>query len=242
MFLSEAGEPVSAVTASEAMQLIRLTEITGAPGLAEMIESGGRSAYDMVMRIIRGQSGPVVIVAGPGYTGAIGFSLARHLANHGTTVAVHPAGSSRRTENDTQLAGLRLSGVALVENLSELEEENTVLIVEALVGVSGPSVPEEELIQACHWIREHSGATTQVLSLEMPAGVDATTGVATEWAVVADYTLCIGFPKTGLHPETCGRCSVADVGVPPERYHKIAIVAHPCIFTDGFILDLQTLR
>ena len=106
LFLSEAGEPVSAVTASEAMQLIRLTEITGAPGPAEMIESGGRSAYDMVMRIIRGRSGPVVIVAGPGYTGAIGLSLARHLANHGMTVSAYPVGNPERAENGRQLAGL----------------------------------------------------------------------------------------------------------------------------------------
>jgi ADP-dependent NAD(P)H-hydrate dehydratase / NAD(P)H-hydrate epimerase len=240
LFLSEAGEPVSSVTASEAMQLIRMSEMTGAPGLAEMVESGGRSAYDMVQRILKEETGPVVVVAGPGYTGAIGLSLARHLANHGVPVEVHLPSNPRRTENDKQLAGLRRTGVMIAEHIRDLVHE-PVLIVEAMVGASGPAVAEEDLIRVCRWIRERKSASSRVLSLETPAGVDATTGVATEWAVIADYTLCVGFPKTGLQRENCGRCSVADVGVPPETYRKTAIIAYPCVFTDSFILDLQAL-
>ena len=45
-------------------------------------------------------------------------------------------------------------------------------------------------------LRSHFNAVT--FSLDIPSGVDGTTGRACEDAVIADFTLTIAFPKNGL--------------------------------------------
>jgi len=61
-----------------------------------------------------------------------------------------------------------------------------------------------------------------ILSLDVPSGLDATTGQAPGASIRADVTLTLALPKIGLTGvsgrEYVGELYVGDIGVPPELY------------------------
>ncbi len=61
-----------------------------------------------------------------------------------------------------------------------------------------------------------------VLSLDVPSGIDATTGIARRPAIKAAATMTLALPKEGLRREGArdlvGELYLADIGVPPRLY------------------------
>jgi NAD(P)H-hydrate repair Nnr-like enzyme with NAD(P)H-hydrate epimerase domain len=62
----------------------------------------------------------------------------------------------------------------------------------------------------------------QVLSLDVPSGLDATSGDAPGDAVRPDLTLTLALPKTGLW-EFPGELYLADIGIRPEVYLPLSL-------------------
>jgi NAD(P)H-hydrate epimerase len=65
-----------------------------------------------------------------------------------------------------------------------------------------------------------------VISLDVPSGLDATTGGAPGAVVRADRTLTLALPKTGL-AAVPGDLVVADIGIPPEVYGHLGLSFAP---------------
>jgi NAD(P)H-hydrate epimerase len=61
-----------------------------------------------------------------------------------------------------------------------------------------------------------------VLALDVPSGLDATTGEAPGAVVRPDRTLTLALPKTGL-ASISGELYVADIGIPPEVYSPLGL-------------------
>lgn len=76
-------------------------------------------------------------------------------------------------------------------------------------------------------------------SLDVPSGLDATTGGIGDPCIRAVATLTLALPKTGLTsaPEVVGELYLADISIPPALYSKIGIRVDP-IFASGPILRL----
>ncbi len=253
--MTEHGDLVSAVTAAEAQQILaRITE-AGRPGPAELVESAARSVIPQVYKMIGIASGAVsvLILSGAGYTGAVGYALGRHLANHGVSVTVVATGGDILEVSERQQK-------AYLEGEGEYFEYTKApslgsewfghfgLIVDALVGgvVYGNPVPGvRECIAGVSGVVELRRETTsperpRILALEIPSGVDPTTGVASEPVVTADTTICFGVPRTGMAARQCGSIAVADVGIPPAAFHREAAITYPCRFSGEFILPLRS--
>ena len=66
-----------------------------------------------------------------------------------------------------------------------------------------------------------------ILSLDLPSGLDATTGKAHEPCVVAERTLTLALPKKGLLVEGARRyvdeLFLADIGIPPSFYAELGL-------------------
>ncbi len=210
-------------------------------GIAELVENGARSAYDLVTAELgHERQGKIVVLAGPGFTGAVAFALARHLANHRYTLTVIHLFGSQRQENRRQRETLVLSGATVSERLEDLGED-VALVVDALVAREGAPADDATLRAAMASMARCRKDGARIISLEMPTGVDPVTGVPMDGAVRADATLCMAFPRTGLTTEWCGRLFVGDIGIPPEMYRRYALVAHPCVFRDGFTFQVKPL-
>ncbi|MDA1189954.1 MAG: NAD(P)H-hydrate epimerase [Chloroflexi bacterium] len=95
------------------------------------------------------------------------------------------------------------------------------LIIDGLIGYSlkgNPSPPYAELIR---WANS-APPSMPILALDVPSGLDATTGIPSANTIRASATLTLALPKTGFrNPDASnfvGELFLADIGVPPELY------------------------
>jgi len=123
-----------------------------------------------------------------------------------------------------------LESAGFQETLGEQAEvviENAFLVIDALLGYSLKGAPRGEtarLIDIC------ISKANRILSLDVPSGIDASTGAAPGPVIRPEMTMTLALPKTGLTPEA-GSLLLADIGIPPEVYHPLGIEFKP--FFDG---------
>lgn len=256
LFTTQHGDPVSAVTADEVKRILERLVRESHAGVAEMVESAARSIVPIVFELLGRDhaAGPVAIVAGTGHTGAVGCAVGRHLANNGVAVKLYSVGSSEIPEGERQRSAFRASSgtffdtpTALTDAIESQSISNTYLVIDALIGggpyeVHDPTVIETLRVLTSERFRGDRESTPQMkfLSLEIPSGVDPTTGVAGDVSCIADMTICFAIPRTGLSASECGAICVADVGIPPEVFRKEPTVTYPCRFRGEPVLRLRS--
>lgn len=201
---------IELLTNAEMAQADRLTIADGMAGI-ELMESAGRAVADAAGTLLQGRR--VVIVAGPGNNGGDGFVAARHLAERGYSVRVSFVGEQARLEGDAALAAERWSGP--VEQASPVSLTDCDIVIDALFG-AGLDREVEGLPRAM--IRAINAGGAPVIAVDLPSGVNGTTGAVMGLAVNAGHTVTFFRRKTGhlllpgrLH---CGTVQVADIGIP----------------------------
>jgi NAD(P)H-hydrate epimerase len=78
-----------------------------------------------------------------------------------------------------------------------------------------------------------------ILSVDVPSGVDATTGKPSGDFIRANTTMAVALPKTGLTKEKSGLLYLADVGIPASIYKDAGITNYTNPFGEQFIIRLQ---
>ncbi len=104
--------------------------------------------------------------------------------------------------------------------LRELYHTKPDLILDAVIGYSLKGKPRETALELIRWAND---TNTPILSLDVPSGVDATTGENQGECIHATQTITLALPKTGLRPEKTGELLLADIGIPELVYRKIGI-------------------
>lgn len=204
----------------------RAIEEFGMPGPV-LMENAGRGAADLICA--RWGSlfpGPVAVFAGKGNNGGDGFVIARHLRNRGwlvqTVTLADPASFSgeaalnldvlRRSGAPLTFAG---DGGALVAALPQLAGSR--LVVDALFGTGLSSEVRGHYATAIDWI---NNVGVPVLAVDIPSGVDASSGRILGRAVRAELTATFACAKPGLvlFPGAAytGELAVVDIGIPEE--------------------------
>lgn len=185
-------------------------------------ESLMRSAAAAVARVVRGRfahARTVVVVAGSGNNGGDGYEVARLLRAAGRTVRIVRV-STRPATGDaaTMLAGAVAIDIAVNEcpdGAIADELSGADLIVDALLGMGAAGEPTGPVAVAIAAICE---SALPVVSLDIPSGVDASTGEVLGVAVRADVTVTFNAAKLGLLVapgcEHAGEMVVVPIGVP----------------------------
>jgi len=78
----------------------------------------------------------------------------------------------------------------------------------------------------------------RVLALDVPAGLDATTGETPGLVVRPERTLTLALPKTGL-ARMPGDLYLTDISIPPEVYGRLGISLAP-LFGSAYWLRLES--
>ena len=197
------------LTTAEMAEADRLTIAGGVPGI-ELMENAGRVVADAAGGL---PGRRVVVVAGPGNNGGDGFVAARHLAERGYIVRVSFVGDVKKLKGDAALAAKRWSGK--VEQASPASLANCDIVIDALFG-AGLDRDVEGLPRVM--IEAMNATATPVVAVDLPSGVNGTTGAVIGAAVNAARTVTFFRRKTGhlllpgrLH---CGALQVADIGIP----------------------------
>jgi NAD(P)H-hydrate epimerase len=158
---------------------------------------------------------------------------ARHLANHGVRVAVTLAADRDRLGEVPrhQLAILERMGVPIGTGPVAGE-----LVLDALIGYSLRGDPRARAAELIRWANDQEAP---VCSLDVPSGLDATTGDVRDPCVRATATLTLALPKTGLAyaPGVVGELYLADISIAPVVYGKLGMELGP-VFSSGPILRI----
>jgi len=94
------------------------------------------------------------------------------------------------------------------------------LILDAIFGYRLAGPPRGAALEMILWANR-TGAP--ILALDIPSGVDATTGETPGEFVRARWTMTLALPKTGLVPDRTGTVELADIGIPQGVYRRIGL-------------------
>jgi ADP-dependent NAD(P)H-hydrate dehydratase / NAD(P)H-hydrate epimerase len=206
----------------------------GVPGL-ELMERAGLGVARVVEELA--PNGPVVVCCGKGNNGGDGFVVARILREGGRSVHVlctappaEYAGDARTNlerlpgEAPAVLTALELSRPSVEGGTEERAPAavretlaRAAVIVDALLGTGFEGAPRGPVALAIEAVND---ATAPVLSVDVPSGVDASTGVIARAAVRAAATVTFQLAKPGLWiapgKEHAGEVRTIEIGIPRQ--------------------------
>ncbi len=222
------------LTAQEMAEIDRYTiEELGIPGVV-LMENAGKGATRFFMEVVDDIfSKRVVIVAGSGNNGGDGFVIARHLWCKGhRDVRVICLKELSRLKGDALVncSIIKKLGVPLVEyttedHLEDISEEleRSDVIIDAILG-TGLRSDVRGLYRAV--IERINAQNKAVLAVDMPSGLDSSTGKPLGVCVKALATATFGLPKIGqvITPghNWVGKLKVVDIGIPDAVIEKFS--------------------
>jgi NAD(P)H-hydrate epimerase len=234
-FRTEDGHSVPAVTMDQMREIDRIAIEETGPNLFQMMENAGRSLATLTIELLDGnwRQAQIVVLAGTGGNGGGGICAARHLANHRANVTLVLADSDALSDIPRwQHTIYRSTAGAIADEVAQLRPD---LIIDALIGYGLRSAPRARFAELIRWANV-SGAP--ILALDVPSGIDATTGDAPGEVIQASWTLTLALPKTGLLPERTGALYLADIGIPEGTYRR-ANIHYVSPFQSSYVIPLR---
>ncbi len=209
---------IELLTTQEMGQADALTIKAGTPGLV-LMEAAGCAVKDEVLRCAPSAKA-VSILCGPGNNGGDGFVAARLLKEHGVSVRVALLGAKDALKDDAREMATRWDGG--VEPFSPEILKGAEVVIDAIFGagltrtVEGIAAQTIEAANACQ---------AKIVSVDVPSGIDGTSGEVRGVAIRATSTVTFFRAKPGhlllpgrLH---CGDVRVADIGIPAIVLERI---------------------
>ena len=205
------------LTTAEMGEADRLAIAGGVAGI-DLMENAGRA---VAAAAVAARHGPrIVVVAGPGNNGGDGFVAARLLAGQGFQVRVAFVGDRDRLKGDALKAAERWTGPTVLASPEGLGGCD--IVIDALFG-AGLDRDVEGLPRAMIGVMNACGLP--VIAVDLPSGINGTTGGVMGTAVKATQTVTFFRRKPGhlllpgrLH---CGPVTVADIGIPASVLDRI---------------------
>jgi NAD(P)H-hydrate epimerase len=220
-------------------------EERGVPSL-DLMERAGAGVTRAVERIA--PDGPVAVVCGKGNNGGDGLVVARLLRDAGREVLVVCVAPPEELSGDARENLERLPGAPPVQlQAGERSDrggdgagslEGAAVIVDALLGTGFAGEPHGIVAEAIDAVNAAGGP---VVSVDVPSGVDASTGVVCGRAVRATATVTFHTGKPGLWIRPgkahAGVVETIDIGIPRGAPARATIG-----LTDRSVLDCLPRR
>ncbi len=233
------------LTADQMRQADRIAiEEMGIPGRT-LMEKAGQAVADETGRVLRqdrigrrrGMRGRIAILCGRGNNGGDGLVAARILsAQHHVWVMLTSTDFSPDAERERRRLSPRVR-IIRVDRPAGRRDAGRILagcdvVLDALFG-TGLSRPIPPFFRRI--IEEINRMSKPVVAVDIPSGIDASTGQILGAAVRAAVTVTFARPKVGhlLHPGAgcTGRLVVADIGIPDEAIVRtrpdLFLMTHP---------------
>src|SRR3990170_466313 len=222
---------IPAVTAEQMREVDRIAVEELGLLLIQMMENAGSRLAELAIR--RFEPDTVAVLCGRGGNGGGGLVAARHLANRGVSV------SMALSEDEDDLGEVPRHQLSILERMGmpiETEPREADLVLDALIGYALRGDPRGRSAELIGWANAQAAP---VCSLDVPSGLDATTGAIGDPCVRATATLTLALPKTGLTVarEVVGELYLAAIAIPPSVYSGLGLEVGP-VFAPGPILRL----
>ena len=212
---------VPTLTAAQMAEVDRLLVEVYQIGILQTMENAGRSLATLGRaQFLKGQARgkAVLILAGAEGKGGAALAAGRRLHNWGAQVNVvlsRPAHEFKGPAGQ-QLRILQEMGVVVLPEPATGAD----LIVDGLLGYRPEDPPQGQIAELIQWTNRQ---LSPVLSLEVPSGLDADSGVPARHTIRASATLALALPITGILENQArsqvGEIFLADISVPSSLYH-----------------------
>ncbi|MEE9170435.1 MAG: NAD(P)H-hydrate epimerase [bacterium] len=238
-FKTDTGIDVTAITTDQMREVDRIAMEETGPNLFQMMENAGRNLALQAIEVLGSgwKEANIVVLAGLGGNAGGGICAARHLANRQANVRLALSNPDRLGEVPAFQHKIFHSTSAKEVEIANLTGKRPDLIIDAVIGYSLKGAPRGVALELIQWANE-TGAP--ILSLDVPSGVDSTTGAAEGEYIQAKWTMTLALPKTGLLPDKTGGLFLADIGIPEAVYAKMGL-NYTDPFADRYRVPLQVL-
>ncbi len=221
-----------------AEQMRRLDEVAMTtyklPGMV-LMENAGRAFVDALECHAGDMKGRrVLVVCGKGNNGGDGFVIARHLANRGALVHVALVTSRRLVRGDARInldallciiasrkSHITFSEAITVRKLSRRGRHD--VIVDAIFGTGFSGLVPAAYKKVIQWMNKQDSL---IAAVDIPSGIDSTTGQVANLAVKAHFTVAMGMGKIGHYVgdgrEHSGTVEIAEIGIPRHLTEMVA--------------------
>jgi hydroxyethylthiazole kinase-like uncharacterized protein yjeF len=228
---------------SEDVAVLDAAAVKAGVSVMQLMEVAGWQVARQAWRMLHHAPGRVAVVAGHGNNGGDGLVAARHLVAWGCSVrAVVIAESVKELReivanhlDAAQSSGVHMTFATDAPSVRDALR-GSALVLDALLGTGLNGAPREADAAAITAM-EH----THLLSVDVPSGLDATTGEAHQPCVRAAATCTLTAMKRGLWTATgrahAGVITVADIGMPVAAWRSTGLQA-PHGVRGGELLDL----
>jgi hydroxyethylthiazole kinase-like uncharacterized protein yjeF len=209
---------IRVVSSAESASRDNTTIQAGVPARALMQRAGAAAASEIALRYRDRLAAGVLVLAGPGNNGGDAWVIARALHASGARVrVVEPVDAKTPdaiAERALATAMLDASDVARGPIADSLDRGEAI-VIDGLLGTGGRGVHDGPIADAVRATTRMRDRGAIVVAVDVPTGVDASTGAASETHVIADLTLTFGTVKRGhlMNRDTCGAIVVVDIGL-----------------------------
>jgi len=240
-YVSIEGLRVPVVTTEQMREVDRLMVEKYGIQLIQMMENAGWNLAELARRLLGNSVAKkqLFVAVGKGNNGGGGMVAARHLYNWGAEVTVLLPNEVHSGVPETQRTILQKLPVEMKKGettFQHLSRGGADMVIDTLIGYGLSGNPRgwtSEMIEAINAL------DLPVLALDVPSGLDATSGEIYSPCVKATATMTLALPKTGLvRPEArevVGSLYLADIGVPDVLYEEMGIAVGSVFLHDTIV-------
>ena len=194
--------PQRAYSATQVLENEEKVSLSQNIPMFDLMEKAGRCCFSFIQENCHNVS-HVLVLCGKGNNGGDGFVIARLAQEMAMNVTVYLCADSESLVGDAKTAfdHLQKTNATIIFH-SELQLTNEFLqdneydiIIDALFGIGFKGILASEYIALIDVVNDFQAT---VISVDVPSGVDATTGQVSTTAIVADITITFIVFKQGL--------------------------------------------
>ena len=227
------------LTTDEMASADRQAVSLGVPSLL-LMENAGRAVAEAAMRMVP-TGAAIAILCGPGNNGGDGFVAARLLRNAGYPVSLACTVPIERLRGDAAGMARQWTGETQADASLLARAGGLHLIIDALFGAGLTRVLADAAAEAVEAVNVRHAEGIPVLAVDVPSGLDGSTGTTTGPVVRATQTVTFFRRKPGhlLLPgrDLCGPVTVADIGLPSavlETVQTMTTANAPALWRGSF--------
>ncbi|MBD3305720.1 NAD(P)H-hydrate dehydratase [candidate division KSB3 bacterium] len=229
--------------AEEIRQLDRTAiEVLGIPGIVLMENAGNQVVRVITERYPDVHNKRMLVVCGKGNNGGDGFVVARHMYNRGVDVRVTLLAEKHLLKGDAKInfdiaqkMNIPIVEITSNEQLPAFRNllQQADIVVDAILG-TGLNEAVRGLYK--NIIESLNKLPQPIISVDIPSGLSANTGVVLGSCIRADVTVTFAVPKHGLilYPaaDYVGELEVVDIGIPKNLIRNSHLKVHLLDYED----------
>lgn len=205
----------------------------------ELMERAGSEAFK-ALKELWPNAKHISVFCGRGNNGGDGYVLARIAHEQGLEVKVVECGNAAVNPLSSAASHARLS--FLKTNLTPIPYAEDVelkgeVLVDALFGIGFKGPLKQEFAKI---ISKLNQTNLPIFAIDVPSGLDASTGGMTEVAIKASATITFMGAKqglvTGFGPSCTGKVVLSDLGLPSSLFSKVPATSH--LMSDDLLKNL----